>query len=155
MQQSSEYTQSSEHTHSLRARLLQHASPALQHGTHSAAGHSWCKRFTLPHTFIAFQGHFPDKPVLPAVVQILMAELTVAEVTQHALRLTEIIQAKFTAPIEPDSIIDCIVTAKQDNLWDCTMSISESIGDRIAAKFRWRCVPCNDMQEEQEKGALS
>ncbi len=92
------------------------------------------KDFFLPASFIGFEGHFPIKPVLPAIMQILMAQMTASEATGKNVGLQEMTQAKFTSPIDPDNTITCIVTQKQDSLWDCQILVKES----TAAKFTWR-----------------
>ncbi len=97
---------------------------------------SWCKHFYLPANFIGFQGHFPNKPVLPAVVQVLMAQVAVNEITGQDIQIKEILQAKFTAPIGSESHIDCIITKKQNDSWHCSIKAN----DVLSAKFSWQGV---------------
>ncbi|MCK4401174.1 hypothetical protein KAW08_02570 [bacterium] len=55
--------------------------------------------FLFPAEFIGFQGHFPDKPVLPGVckIQAVIAMLQVWE--KRDIRLKEIVSAKFLSPV--------------------------------------------------------
>ncbi len=94
----------------------------------------WSKSFLISEDFIGFQGHFPDKPIMPGVMQVLISEVTVAEITGKNISLKEISQAKFTAPIDPKSNIECIVIQKAENSWDCTIMVE----DVLSAKFRWQ-----------------
>ncbi len=94
------------------------------------------KAFVLAQSFLGFKGHFEGKAVLPAVVQILMAQLTIAEITNKNLQLQEVVQAKFVSPIAPDNKIICNIIPKEDTLWQCSILVNES----IAAKFSLRGV---------------
>ncbi len=115
----------------MRAQLMQHAKAAIPFADGQKQG--WQKHFYLPADFIAFQGHFPDMPVLPAIIQILMAEVTVAEGSATCLRLKEVAQAKFSIPILPEKNIVCTVLEKDPQVWDCTITADEV----LAAKFRF------------------
>ncbi len=57
--------------------------------------------FRLSASFIGFAGHFPGKPILPAVAQIQMACL-VAAPNPQAARPAQVLNAKFTSPVGPD-----------------------------------------------------
>jgi len=74
-------------------------------------------RFTLPQDFPAFNGHFPDAPVLPAVVQIMMAVHVISEGVGSSRKLKEIKKAKFAAVIKSGDVIDVMVTPKE-NIFD-------------------------------------
>ncbi|WP_034763926.1 hypothetical protein [Chrysiogenes arsenatis] len=59
--------------------------------------------YRFPVSFVGFQGHFPDNPVLPAVIQIETL-LALAEAwCDTTLQLQKITQAKFSAMITPDT----------------------------------------------------
>jgi 3-hydroxymyristoyl/3-hydroxydecanoyl-(acyl carrier protein) dehydratase len=55
--------------------------------------------FSFPKKFIGFKGHFPNKPILPGVCKIQAALLVLEERKRKTVRLTEIILAKFFAPV--------------------------------------------------------
>jgi len=59
-------------------------------------------RFCFPQDFLGFKGHFPGRPILPAVCQIQAAILMLQEAKQKSVRLKEIILAKFFAPVTAD-----------------------------------------------------
>jgi 3-hydroxyacyl-[acyl-carrier-protein] dehydratase len=64
-------------------------------------------RFVFPETFVGFQGHFPDKKVLPGVCQVQCALSTAERANQKKLRLKEIVLAKYFAPVGPGEEILC------------------------------------------------
>ncbi len=94
------------------------------------------KCFTIQSDFIAFKGHFPDYPILPGIVQILMAEMTISEAMQADYAIQEVKQAKFLKPIEPDHDISVKVFCAKENTWDC--EIHTDFED-VAARFRLHC----------------
>lgn len=50
---------------------------------------------------IFFRGHFPDGPVLPAVVQVAAAVHFAGQLLGREVRLAEVTRAKFTNPTGP------------------------------------------------------
>ncbi len=54
--------------------------------------------FRFPETFIGFQGHFPQQPVLPGICKMQAALLLCARRKGAPVRLREVIRAKFMAP---------------------------------------------------------
>ncbi len=116
---------------SLRAELQKYAEAV--YGLEDNKG--WQKKFRLPMDFIGFQGHFPQNPVLPAVIQVLMSEVTLAEAIQKNIRLHTVHEAKFTKPIAPNSLLTCTVTIQSTEngyTWSCTIMDDTT----LAAKFR-------------------
>lgn len=57
--------------------------------------------FCLPADFPGFAGHFPGYPVLPAVLQVLAAQVLVEELRGRPLRLAKLERAKFLRPVRP------------------------------------------------------
>ncbi len=60
------------------------------------------RRFRFPRTFPGFAGHFPDYPVLPAVVQILAARMLAETLWGRPLRLNGVENAKFLLQVQPE-----------------------------------------------------
>ncbi len=89
------------------------------------------KSFYVSQSFLGFEGHFPNKPVLPAVVQVIMAQMAINEATGQNIDLQEITQAKFSFPIEPENTITCTIKQKDNSFWDCSIIVLE----KVAAKF--------------------
>ena len=57
--------------------------------------------FVFAPDFPGFSGHFPARPVLPAVVMLLASRLLAESVSAVPLRLAGVKQAKFLLPIAP------------------------------------------------------
>ena len=87
-------------------------STRLAYRTHETrAGEQDCHVFTIhvPGDLVWFQGHFDQNPVLPAVVQIHEALLTITETWPDLRRLRRITRGKFRRPIQPeDPLTLCI-----------------------------------------------
>jgi 3-hydroxyacyl-[acyl-carrier-protein] dehydratase len=56
-------------------------------------------RFCFSREFIGFQGHFPDKPILPGVCKIQAILCMLQENRKKTPRLKEIVSAKFFTPV--------------------------------------------------------
>jgi 3-hydroxyacyl-[acyl-carrier-protein] dehydratase len=56
----------------------------------------------FPATFSGFQGHFPQKPILPAVIQLAIIRCIAERSLGHPLIVLEYSRAKFKAMIHPD-----------------------------------------------------
>ena len=65
-------------------------------------------RLLFPDDFIGFQGHFPDKKVLPGVCQIQSALAAVAKARRQQVVLKEITLAKYFLPVGPGEEIQCV-----------------------------------------------
>lgn len=93
----------------------------------------WTCEYGPDETFIGFQGHFQNHPVLPAVVQILMARLLLEAGLQRTVALAEVVQAKFALPVPPGVPVRVIVApAGKEGAWECTLTVPGG----VAARFR-------------------
>lgn len=59
--------------------------------------------FTLAADCVWFAGHFPDRPILPGVVQVGWAAHFAAEWANHDTPPTQIRRLKFKRPLLPDA----------------------------------------------------
>ena len=85
-------------------------------------------RYLFPASFAGFAGHFPDYPILPAVVQILTAVALVGEVAGCRQRLVAVEDAKFLTPVRPDQelLVRCRPrTVKGKLLYDAQLTVGE------------------------------
>lgn len=64
---------------------------------------AWVMDFVFPPTFTGFDGHFPGRPILPGMVQIMAATLTAGG--GRAFALEKIGRAKFSRIITPGESI--------------------------------------------------
>ena len=85
--------------------------------------------------FIGFAGHFPQSPILPALVQILMGQNLAVEAHNTELDLLEIKAAKFLEPVLPDQEIEIsAVFSKEDDRLISTNKLFRQ--DKPVASFR-------------------
>lgn len=79
------------------------------------------QRYVFSADFPGFSGHFPGRPILPAVLQIMAANLLVEAATGQRLLSTAIERAKFVQPIVPGAVVEItcrrVVGAGAD-LWE-------------------------------------
>lgn len=67
--------------------------------------------FRFAEAFLGFQGHFPGYPVLPAFVQLLLAQGVAEGLIGEPVRLSGVSRAKFLAQVRPDQMV--LVTCKR------------------------------------------
>jgi 3-hydroxymyristoyl/3-hydroxydecanoyl-(acyl carrier protein) dehydratases len=65
----------------------------------------WEASFLFPPEFIAFQGHFPGRAILPGACQVQCLLTMLEEFTGKPLALKEIVLAKYITPVLPDEAI--------------------------------------------------
>ena len=65
----------------------------------------WEASFLFPPEFIAFQGHFPGRAILPGACQVQCLLTMLEEFTDKPLSLKEIVLAKYITPVLPDEAI--------------------------------------------------
>ncbi len=61
--------------------------------------------FCFDMNFTGFSGHFPGYPLLPAVIQLLIAQLLIERQKGCKIKVTLIEKAKFLSEIKPDDRI--------------------------------------------------
>ena len=60
-----------------------------------------------------FQGHFPERPLLPAVVQVGAVTHFASRAQGRELRLAEVRRAKFTSPVGPGVELRLAITLEE------------------------------------------
>jgi 3-hydroxyacyl-[acyl-carrier-protein] dehydratase len=80
----------------------------------SKDGQTVTSRFLFPEDFIGFQGHFPDKKVLPGVCQIQCVLSSIEQTYKKTVVLKEIVLAKYFAPVAPGEEITCLCSDVKD-----------------------------------------
>lgn len=64
------------------------------------------QRYVFNADFPGFSGHFPGRPILPAVLQVMAANQLVEAATGRLLLSTAIERAKFVLPIVPGALVE-------------------------------------------------
>ncbi len=100
-------------------------STALEQMVHSAPD-CGSRRFHPTANFIGFRGHFPNFPVLPAMLQVLLGIIVSEELYGSRLTLQKLEKAKFMAQIKPEQIINV----------SCRLSRTPGKESKPAAKAR-------------------
>ena len=62
--------------------------------------------FAIPASHPAFEGHFPDRPIVPAVVLLAEVLAVIRRATGSAADAWTLASAKFLAPVGPDSALE-------------------------------------------------
>ena len=86
-----------------------------------AANGSVRQRYVFGPDFPGFAGHFPGRPILPAVVQIMAASLLLEAATGRRLAPASIERAKFVSPIGPGAKVEIAcrrISADAAETWD-------------------------------------
>lgn len=65
----------------------------------------WEASFLFPPEFIAFQGHFPGRAILPGACQVQCLLSMLEEFAGKNLALKEIVLAKYITPVLPDETV--------------------------------------------------
>lgn len=95
----------------------------------------WTRVFCFPEQFIGFSGHFPGAPVLPAIVQVLAAQVVAEMIIEKPLRLSSVTRAKFHVQIRPGD--HAVVSCKEGsaNAPGTAMDTKIVVEDQLAASF--------------------
>lgn len=75
---------------------------------------------TDPNEVPYFTGHFPGRPVLPAVAVLDATLACLRQATGETRALASVVSAKFTAVIEPGRAIRVRATQSSPNEWTAT-----------------------------------
>jgi 3-hydroxyacyl-[acyl-carrier-protein] dehydratase len=91
-----------------------------------------CYRFK--DDFIGFQGHFPGYPILPAFIQILLAQQLADTFWEMPIKLIGINKAKFLLELKPNQKITVICEkATSNDTFVCKARLM--VEDELAASF--------------------
>jgi 3-hydroxyacyl-[acyl-carrier-protein] dehydratase len=79
--------------------------------------------FAFPPVFIGFQGHFPEKKILPGICQIQCALSTLEKGSGRAVVLKEVMVVKYFSPVFPDDEVTCIVNDMGDTSGEAVVRV--------------------------------
>jgi 3-hydroxyacyl-[acyl-carrier-protein] dehydratase len=94
--------------------------------------------FVFPAEFVGFQGHFPERPVLPAVCKIQAAVAMLEAWKRGKVRLNEIILAKFSAPVGCDEEVALRCSVTMEDVHRALVKATVARDGESIAKFRLR-----------------
>jgi 3-hydroxyacyl-[acyl-carrier-protein] dehydratase len=119
---------------------LRHAITAARSGLRSGPDGEIIAEFCFAESFPGFAGHFPGYPLLPAVVQVLIAQTLIEEHVETPLSLTEVGAAKFFEQLRPQTPITVVCSERRPlpaARWDVQLSAAGA----PAATFRLKLRP--------------
>lgn len=88
--------------------------------------------FCFDQNFIGFAGHFPEYPILPAVLQVLLAQLLAEQVIGMPLAVISLTRAKFVQQLRPGDQIDVSLSCQEkDGALHCAAELQVA-GQRAA-----------------------
>ena len=99
------------------------------------------QRYVFGAEFPGFAGHFPGRPILPAVLQIMAATLLAETATGRHLQATAIERAKFVRPIVPGELVEIIcrrLPGAAADLWDVRIDAGRQAAASISLTL---CAP--------------
>ena len=107
-------------------------------GLTEVEGDELTARFLFPATFIGFEGHFPDRPVLPAACEIQAAIAVLEAWSRGEVRLGEIVSAKFFTPVTcgEEVVLRCLLKMEESNQGVVKATVARN-GESVA-KFKLR-----------------
>jgi 3-hydroxyacyl-[acyl-carrier-protein] dehydratase len=103
-----------------------------------AGGDELTARFLFPARFIGFQGHFPNRPILPAVCKIQAAIAMLEAWKRDRVRLNEISLAKFSAPVGCDEEVQLRCRVEMEDGHRATVRATVAKGSAKVARFKLR-----------------
>jgi len=86
-------------------------------------------RFLFPERFAGFDGHFPEHPILPAMVEIMTVVSLLGEHAGCRQRLAAVEEAKFLVPVRPcqEILVRCRPrTVKGKLLYDARLTVGDA-----------------------------
>jgi len=91
--------------------------------------------FRFGAAFPGFQGHFPEFPILPAVVQVLTAVMVAETLLARRLALSSLENAKFLLQIGPEQNVS-VQCSRRDTPSGPSVETRIHVQEGLAASFR-------------------
>lgn len=122
------------------AQLKQSINEAAVSGIEVPEKGTVARRYRFTPLFPGFTGHFPGRPILPAILQILTAMTLLEEQAGAELELTRVENAKFLVQLGPDQEIE--VRCRERLLGGSLRHEARiTAGDSLAATFLLTVIP--------------
>lgn len=104
----------------------------------AADGSVLSARFVFPGEFIGFQGHFPEKKVLPGVCHIQCVLSLLEAHGKRPVQLKEAVLVKFFHPVLPQEEILCTCRDAQDGDEEFTVRAVFVRGEQKVSELKLR-----------------
>jgi 3-hydroxyacyl-[acyl-carrier-protein] dehydratase len=106
-------------------------------------------RFLFSDDFIGFRGHFPGRPILPAVCEIQAAIAMLEVWKKKDVRLREIVSAKFTNPVTCDEELMYLCSVQMEDDESGVVKTKVAKQGNAVARFKLRVVFEDTTQEHR------
>ena len=103
----------------------------------------WLRRYCFTEDFLAFQGHFEGRPVLPALAQVLTAKDCAEAALGRKVFIEAVDQGKFLSLIAPGGILSVYAQAP----------LADEGAPSLSGAGQWRFHLCHARPGEAEKDA--
>jgi 3-hydroxyacyl-[acyl-carrier-protein] dehydratase len=101
-------------------------------------------RYLFTGSFAGFAGHFPDYPILPAMVEIMTAVTLAGEFLGGRQRLVAVEDAKFLNPVRPDQ--ELLVRCRPRSIKGKQFHEAQlTVGEITAAVLLLELAPCEEL----------
>jgi 3-hydroxyacyl-[acyl-carrier-protein] dehydratase len=97
-------------------------------------------RFLFPPEFVGFQGHFPERPILPAVCEIQAAIAMLEASSKRRITLKEIVSAKFSMPVTCGEEVMYLCSVAMQDSQIAVLKTNVTKHGKSVAKFKLRVV---------------
>ncbi len=74
----------------------------------------WEKTYTFGTDFLGFEGHFPGNPIMPAILQIMIAREAIAEQMGYECDVLSVKRAKYMKMVSFDTAVTVVWTIKEE-----------------------------------------
>ncbi|MBU1230981.1 MAG: hypothetical protein KKA55_05985 [Proteobacteria bacterium] len=110
----------------LERELVACASPLEAHGQ------EWMRQYIFGPDFVGFDGHFPNRPVLPALVQLMAGSHCAVEACGEDTAPIGVTRAKFLRPVQPGQPITVRVRlTSKESAWLAFVTI-DVLGEAVS-----------------------
>ena len=83
-------------------------------------------KFVFPKNFVGFAGHFPEKSILPAVVQLTAIRYIAEQALNIPLQLVSYGRIKFSEIIQPEEQVEIAITLNNtNNAWHGVFTVNK------------------------------
>lgn len=91
-------------------------------------------KFQFPRGFVGFRGHFPGKPVMPAIGQLALIRFISEEAVKKNLIPKEYNKTKFTGIVQPEEELCVKIKLNQyETFWLAQFQILQSDDSKISS----------------------
>jgi len=112
-------------------------------GVFTAHGDSFSMEFTFGPGFVGFEGHFPNAPILPAMVQLMTGAAACGQAAGKPLAARTVSRAKFLKPVLPGQHLEVHGSLSRTD-GGYTAAVKIISGQDLASSFQMQLDDCTE-----------